>query len=97
MAPEVIIHPFEKIAGHLLNTVRGALEERLGLQAAIGEELAAPSQAYSRERGQYLSSPFLDLLATRARGGNQILLGVTALDLYTPAKRSDRQCGDERR
>src|SRR5262249_20821304 len=40
--------------------------------------------AYSRERGQYLSSPFLDLLAERARGGNQILLGVTDMDLYAP-------------
>ena len=33
------------------------------MQAEIGEELAAPARAYSRERGQYLSSPFLDLLA----------------------------------
>ncbi len=84
MATEVAIHPFERIADHLLNAVRAAIEERFGMQAAIGEELAAPSQAYSRERGQYLSSPFLDLLAERARGGNQILLGVTDVDLYAP-------------
>jgi archaemetzincin len=84
MKPEVTIHPFEKIANHLLNAVRAAIEERFSLQAAIGEELAAPPQAYSRERGQYFSSAFLDLLAERARGGNQILLGVTAVDLYAP-------------
>jgi hypothetical protein len=42
MAMEVTIHPFEKIADHLLNAVRAAIEERLGLQAAIGEEHAAP-------------------------------------------------------
>jgi archaemetzincin len=84
MATEVMIHPFEKIAGHLLDAVRAAIEDRFGLRAAIGEELAPPAQAYSRERGQYISSPFLDLLAERARGGNQILLGVTAVDLYAP-------------
>ncbi|HKQ91301.1 MAG TPA: archaemetzincin family Zn-dependent metalloprotease [Blastocatellia bacterium] len=84
MVTEVTIHPFERIADHLLKAVRAAIEERFGLQTAIGKELATPSQAYSRERGQYLSSPFLDLLAGRARGGNQILLGVTDVDLYAP-------------
>lgn len=68
----------------MLDVVRAAIEDRFGLRTEIGEELAAPARAYSRERGQYLSSPFLDLLAERARGGNQILLGVTAVDLYTP-------------
>lgn len=84
MTAEVTIHPFEKIGGHLLDAVRAAIEDRFGLRTEIGEELAAPAHAYSRERGQYLSSPFLDLLAERARGENQILLGVTSVDLYTP-------------
>jgi archaemetzincin len=84
MAIEVVIHPFEKIAGHLLNAVRAAIEERFSLQATIGEELGAPARAYSHERGQYLSSPFIDLPAERPRGGNQVLLGVTASDLYAP-------------
>jgi archaemetzincin len=82
MTAEVTIHPFEKIGGHLLDAVRAAIEDRFGLRTEIGEELAAPAHAYSRERGQYLSSPFLDLLASR--GENQILLGVTSVDLYTP-------------
>ncbi len=60
MATEVMIHPFENISGHLLDAVRAAIEDRFGLRTAIGEEVAAPAQAYSRERGQYLSSPFLD-------------------------------------
>jgi archaemetzincin len=84
MTAEVTIHPFDKIDGHLLDAVRAAIEDRFGLPTEIGQELAAPAHAYSRERGQYLSSPFLDLLAERARDGNQILLGVTAVDLYTP-------------
>jgi predicted Zn-dependent protease len=84
MAIEVVIYPFEKIADHLLNAIRAAIEERFSLQATIGEELAAPARAYSRERGQYLSSPFLDILAERTRGVNQIPLGVTVLDLYAP-------------
>jgi archaemetzincin len=84
MTAEVTIHPFEKIGGQLLDAVRAAIEDRFGLRTEIGEELAAPAHAYSRERGQYHSSPFLDLLAERARCGNQILLGVTSVDLYIP-------------
>jgi archaemetzincin len=84
VAIEVVIHPFEKIASNLLDAIRAAIKERFGLRAAIGEELAAPAQAYSRERRQYLSTMFLDLLVERARGENQILLGVTSVDLYAP-------------
>jgi archaemetzincin len=84
VAIEVVIHPFEKIAGKLLDAIRAAIKERFGLRAAIGEELAVPAQAYSGERRQYLSTLFLDLLVDRVCGENQILLGVTAVDLYTP-------------
>jgi archaemetzincin len=79
-----MIHPFDKIAGRLLEAIRTAIEDRFGLRAKLGEELAAPEHAYSHERGQYLSSSFLDLLAKRAQDRNQILLGVAAVDLYTP-------------
>jgi hypothetical protein len=84
VAIEVVIHPFEKIASNLLDAIRAAIKERFGLRAAIGEKLAVPAQAYSRERRQYLSTSFLDLLLERARGKNQILLGVTSVDLYAP-------------
>jgi archaemetzincin len=84
MASEVMIHPFDKIAERLLEAIRAAIEDRFGLRAVIGEELVTPAHAYSRERGQYLSSSFLDLLAERAQDRNQILLGVAAVDLYTP-------------
>ena len=47
MATEVMIHPFEKIAGHLLDAVRAAIEDRFGLRTAIGEELAAPAPSES--------------------------------------------------
>jgi archaemetzincin len=84
MATAVVIHPFGKIAEPLLSAVRAAARQRFGLRAAIGEELAMPAQAYSREREQYLSTSFLDLLTERTQGKNQILLGVTSVDLYVP-------------
>jgi archaemetzincin len=84
MATEVLIHPFGKIAGYLLNAVQTAIEEHFDLRAAIGKELAVPAQSYSRERGQYLSTSFLDLLVEHARDRDRILLGITAVDLYVP-------------
>jgi archaemetzincin len=81
---EVSIHPFGKIGRNLLNAVRTTIEDRFSLRTTIGEELTVPAQAYSRERGQYLSTSFLDLLAERPRDQSRILLGVIDVDLYVP-------------
>ncbi|MEJ2090678.1 MAG: archaemetzincin family Zn-dependent metalloprotease [Syntrophobacterales bacterium] len=49
-----------------------------------GENLPLPGQAYDPRRRQYRAEAFLPPLATQRRGPLDLVLGVTAVDLFVP-------------
>jgi archaemetzincin len=82
MQDEIIIHPFGEVETDLVEAVSFAVEDRFILRSAIGQRFLVPAQSYSRERDQYRSTEFLDLLAKQ--NGSGIKLAITNVDLFVP-------------
>lgn len=82
MQDEIIVHPFGEVDTDLVEAVSLAVEERFSIRSAIGQRFMVPAQSYSREREQYSSTEFLNVLATH--GKTHIELGITNVDLFVP-------------
>jgi archaemetzincin len=82
MQDEIIVHPFGAVDTDLVEAVSLAVEDRFTLRSAIGQRFVVPARSYSRERDQYRSTEFLDVLARH--NGSGIQLGITNVDLFVP-------------
>jgi archaemetzincin len=82
MLADIVIHPFGEIQRDLVEAVRAAVEQVFKVRVTLGEKLSVPARSYSRERGQYLSTRLLDVLATHAHKCAK--LGITTVDLFVP-------------
>jgi archaemetzincin len=67
----------------LLGFLKEGLEQELGVEVKAGEHLPLPAVG-PEGRGQYPGEPFLTALAAVRRGGEEMILGVTGVDLTAP-------------
>jgi archaemetzincin len=77
------IVPIGDVDTRLLRDLCSELKIFFG-ECCIGERAPVPKQGYNARRRQYNSTPFLDLVARRARNSEAgKLIGITLEDLYT--------------
>jgi archaemetzincin len=67
----------------LLGAASAGLEHAFGVSCSILDRSLDPAFAHHTERNQYFSTPILERLA-QLNGHLEVLVGVTALDLYIP-------------
>jgi archaemetzincin len=84
MRADIIIHPFGKVPGDLLEAVRAAIERHFGVRTSLGRSLALPKEACSPERGQYRAQLLLEELAKGALDDGRVRLGIATIDLFAP-------------
>jgi hypothetical protein len=53
MRTDIIIHPFGKVPGDLLEAVRAVIERHFGVRASLARSLALPKETRFPKRGQY--------------------------------------------
>jgi archaemetzincin len=82
--PVVAIAPMGEVERGFAATIGPAVAEAFEVEITAATSLTAPTGAFSRARGQYLSTAFLDVLARAKDRGWERLLGVTGVDLYVP-------------
>ncbi|MGH9882967.1 MAG: archaemetzincin family Zn-dependent metalloprotease [Pyrinomonadaceae bacterium] len=82
MQDEIIVHVFGEVDIDLVEAVSLAVEEKFSIRSAIGQRFLVPAQSYSRERDQYRSTEFLNVLT--GHDGTRIKLGITNVDLFVP-------------
>jgi archaemetzincin len=82
--PVVAIASVGEVERGLATIVGPAVAETFGVEVASAPPLAAPSGAFDRARGQWLSTVFLDVLARAKHGDWERFLGVAGVDLYAP-------------
>ena len=82
MLDKIIVHAFGEVDIDLIEAVSLAVEERFSITSTIGQRFLVPAQSYSRERDQYRSTEFLNVLA--GHDGTHIKLGITNVDLFVP-------------
>jgi archaemetzincin len=79
---KIIVQSFGEIDTDLAKAVSLAVEDSFSIGSTIGQQLLVPAQSYSRERDQYHSTEFLNVLAKQ--DGTCIKLGITNVDLFVP-------------
>jgi len=84
MRADIIIHPFGKVPGDLLEAVRAAIERHFGVRASLGRSLTLPKEACSPKRGQYRAQLLLEELAEGALDDGRVRLGIATVDLFAP-------------
>ena len=82
--PVVAIAPVGDVETGIAAIVGPAVAETFEVEVASAPPLSAPTGAFDRARGQWLSTAFLDVLARAKHGEWERLLGVTGTDLYVP-------------
>jgi archaemetzincin len=80
----IIVHQFGEVERYLVEAVNIALEQQFRIAVGLGERLSVPAGSYSPERGQYLSTELLKVLATEVRDDACVRLGITNVDLFVP-------------
>jgi archaemetzincin len=84
MSEDIIVHPFGEVESDLVEAVDISVQRRFRMRVRIGEQLSIPARSYSRERGQYLSTELLNVLATQVHDHARARLGITSVDLFVP-------------
>jgi archaemetzincin len=84
VSENIIVHEFGEVESHLVDAVSIALEQQFRMGVRLGEPLSVPAKSYARERGQYLSTELLSVLATQAHDDARVRLGITNVDLFVP-------------
>jgi archaemetzincin len=80
----IIVHEFGEVESYLVEAVSIALEQEFRMGIRLAERLSIPARSYSRERGQYLSTELLKVLATQVHEDARVTLGITNVDLFVP-------------
>jgi len=80
----ICIVPFGKTNPTTVEALRRPLERAFGMEVVVQHEQPLPKQAYNADRGQYLSTAFLDTLRRIYPEGATKALAVADVDLYVP-------------
>jgi archaemetzincin len=83
-ALKITIVTFGPAPPAVLEALQEGLAKELGAEVARGGEMPVPAASYGRERRQYLAETFLPFLVPYRQGPGELVLGVTAVDLYVP-------------
>jgi archaemetzincin len=83
MSENLIVHPFGEVESQLVEEVSHAVKKQFRLRVSLGRQLDVPARSFSRERGQYLSTEFLNVLAAQKQD-DSLKLGITTVDLFVP-------------
>jgi archaemetzincin len=84
MPENIIVHQFGEVESYLVEAVNTALEKQFRMEIRLGERLSVSARSYSRERGQYLSTELLKVMATQGHDDAGVRLGITNVDLFVP-------------
>jgi len=82
---KIILIVFGTLSETLVPYLVDGLTREFAAEVVVGENLPIPGQAYDSRRRQYRAEDFLPSLgATWRRGQRDLVLGVTAMDLFVP-------------
>lgn len=81
---KIILIVFGTLSEALVPYLVEGLSREFAAEVVLGENLPIPNQAYDSRRRQYRAEDFLPLLALRRREPTDLVLGVSAVDLFVP-------------
>jgi archaemetzincin len=81
----VLLVPCGPVPPGVLTSLDAGLGKILAAEVVRGEEVPVPEEAYSPRRRQYLAESFLNSVKSRHPSRQELILGVTVVDLYVPA------------
>src|SRR5215216_7700860 len=84
MCEDLIVHPFGEVESYLVEEVSDGVARQFSIRVSLGARLSVPTQSFSHQRGQYLSTKFLNVLTTHEQANARIRLGITSVDLFVP-------------
>ncbi|HEY8226925.1 MAG TPA: archaemetzincin family Zn-dependent metalloprotease [Pyrinomonadaceae bacterium] len=84
MSEDLIVHPFGEVESYLVEEVMDGVARQFSIRVSLGARLSIPAQSFSHQRGQYLSTKFLNVLTTHEQDNIRIRLGITSVDLFVP-------------
>ena len=81
---KITIVPFKLGPWQYRDELERGLEDIFGIEVTWAQESDLPMEAYDAARGQFAGEPFLQRLWQMRKSSTEIMLGVTAEDLYVP-------------
>ena len=81
---KIILIVFGTLSETLVPYVMDGLTREFNAEVVIGENLPIPEQAYDSQRRQYRAGDFLPPLARWRQEQRDLVLGITAVDLFVP-------------
>jgi len=81
---KIILIVFGTLSETLVPQVMEELNREFNAEVVIGENLPIPDRAYDSQRRQYRAENFLPPLARWRRQQDDLVLGLTAVDLFVP-------------
>jgi len=81
---KIILIVFGTLSETLVPYVMDGLTREFNAEVVIGENLPIPEQAYDSRRRQYRAGDFLPPLARWRQEQRDLVLGITAVDLFVP-------------
>jgi archaemetzincin len=84
MSENLIVHPFGEVENQLVEKVSYVVKQQFRLRVSLGRQLDVPARSFSCERGQYLSTEFLNVLSAHEQDDEHFKLGITTVDLFVP-------------
>lgn len=83
-ALKITIVTFGPVPPAVVDYLKEGLRQAFAAEVMSGGEIQVPAAAYAPGRRQYLAETFLPLLAPFRQTGQDLVLGITAVDLYVP-------------
>ena len=81
---KIILIVFGTLSETLIPHVMEGLNREFQAQVVRGKNLPLPDRAYDSRRRQYRAEDFIPPLARQRQGRGDLVLGVTAVDLFVP-------------
>jgi archaemetzincin len=78
------ILPVGSVGKDILAIISRGVTGTLPCRTTIGKEVRLPEESFNRERGQYDSTELLGRIRALKTGKQELVLGVTDVDLYVP-------------
>ncbi len=82
--PVIALVPIGTVSPAAVEALISPVSDAFGAEVVVAPGLELPSSAWNGDRGQYLSTAVLDLLARARRREWERLLGIADVDLYVP-------------
>jgi archaemetzincin len=81
---KIILIVFGTLSETLVPYVMDGLTREFQAEVVRGENLPIPDRAYDSRRRQYRAEDFISPLGRRRQGRTDLVLGMTAVDLFVP-------------